>query len=1332
MPIRHLVLSVIVICLCGATWLSAQVERVLPRLSSSSLEGTSFVVGFMANEILQVGGKPRMEVYISSQYDAHVTISSGVIGSYDVFVPANTVRKELMNEGHVLNVSERAYQRAIFVESDVPIVVYTLNSYMYSTDSYSAIPIRHLGTQYYTVNRPTDWYLLAGPVDPLDTIPRVGEFMVMATEDNTLVEITPTTATWASNPAGIPFQVMLRKGDCYLVQAKATAYGADDLSGSLITSNVPVAVLSGHVRSSIPLDPATSKDHLVEQLPPVNLWGRSYATARFESTTRPDTYRVMASRPGQQIDLVTVNGTSNFLLANAGSWKDTSLREPAYWSSPEPFLLVQFMPSSTRTDLYSDPAMVVIPPVEQYVTSSLFQFPEMESSDPFQDHRNYINVIAQASALRSLRVDTTLVMNIAPQIANQRIPGTGLHWAALSLQRGSHTISCDTGNFACVMYGTTIHDSYANMVGVAYEPPPSNDRTPPHYNFLTDCGVISGTVSDRSLDTVELTEVKVITNRSFNYRWQISPPLDTTGIVEFDADVRDLWKDAQIVIHAYDRDGNGKEWLYTYDAPNVLVPKETIIRIEKSGEICTTAVLRNNDTTPVRIVGITIAGDKRVHLGPGQDLDTILAAGDSLAVTICITPTSDTSAAIGWMVVEYPCKLIRQMTVRGVTAQSLTAGSKDFGDVRVGDTVCGRVPIVNDGKKPVNVRTLIAAKVGRGFIVNFAALLLPRVLAPNDTIWVEVCFTPDTLGPYNRVDTVHSTPEFGAQTTYTGRGVRPRVQSVVVNWGKRRIGTVNDTSIVLRNSGDGWCLADADTSGGTTTDFTAQGLLVQGIRLNPADSIMVPLRYQPSQRGPQEWIIPIGIDWKRHEPISITLRGIGVMPSIAVRDIDLGDVEVDSTKDSVAVLVRSGILGGNEPLTIRSVRVSGPDAASFVIPPTLRTLTRLLDLDSLIDRVSFTPRRIGPHECSIEIDHDAAPFNVPATTAFRIIGNGIESRKAVLVLDLNIDASVKVCTEVPVTVTVVNTGNGPMKVDTLVLEGAGRSFDIRPNGQPFTLDAFTSISIDTILMFDRSSATRVTARLVDSAGGEQTDVVTVELDIPDATATVSVNAPMPYVTGPVSVRVTAALNTAQDDTTQPVIVLNVADDRFLVDTSKAVWAEVAEAGSLVRTIPVEVRRTSSKVTCIPQTQTRGSWTIEMELPGTFLWKDPLSFPISAELIETRCFDGSPPVTMQIQVVPCGAAERVVKLGSLPSLGVNVLGQPASETFEVELEASHDMDISVYCETLGGQRFLVSEQFSLQKGIRHCNFSCSGWASGIYRLIFRHGIGVTERLIIIVN
>lgn len=1311
--------------------LVAQVERVLPRRSSSSLEGTSFVVGFMANDILEEGGDPRVEIYISSQFDAKVTISSGVIGSYDVFVAANTVRRETVIPFHVVNVSERAYKRGVFVESDVPVVVYTLSTFSYSTDTYTAIPIRHLGTSYYTVNRPTDWYNPRVPPDPKNAIPRVGEFMIIATEDNTLVDITPTVETRAGKPAGVSHQIMLSRGDCYLVQAKPTRFGGDDLSGSHVSSNVPIALLSGHMRSSIPLDSVYSKDHLVEQLPPVNLWGRSYATARFASSPNPDVFRIMASTPFQRIDLVTAGDTTQFFMAKPGDWLDTALIEPAYWTSSEPFFLVQFMASTGPDEVYADPAMVVIPPIEQYVSSSLFQFPRMVVSNVWSEHRYFVNVIAERRAINSLKIDTTYVMNITPEIATQRIPGTTLHWSALALAAGSHTMSADTGNFACVMYGITAADSYANMVGVAYEPPPSDDRNPPKYSFLNDCGVISGTISDVSIDTVELTEVQVITPRTFNYRWQVSQPLDSTGVVEFDADVRDLWKDAQIVIHSYDRDGNGREYLYKYDAPNVGVPKEVVIKVDVV-EVCTTAVLYNKDSTPVHIVGIRIAGDRRITLGPGQDLDTVLAAGDSLSVVVCLTPTKDTTSATSWIIIEYPCKLIRQIIVRSVKDQSVSAGSIDFGNVRVGDTACGRVPIVNDGKLPVDVRSLISAQMSRGFSVNLTALALPRILNPGDTIWVEVCFTPDSLGSYTRVDTVHSTPEFGALTTYTGRGVRPRLASVVVDWGPRRLGTRNDTSIVLKNTGDGWCAAQVPVATIDTAAFSIQGAIVAGIRLDPADSVIVTLSFIPVERGFLERNLPVDIDWRLHQPVEITLRGIGTMPDVVVQDIDMGNVVVDSTRDSIVGLLETGSRNGNEPLAIFAVRLTGPDATSFQVPTALLALNGLGAIDSLVGQVSFTPRRIGRHECRVEIDHDAMPAGARTTSAFLISGNGIQPRNANIRLNLDVAAIVSACTNVPVTVTVSNTGDGPMRIDTLVLEGADSIYNLLPSGLRFVLEAFSTMRIDTTMQFDRNSSTSVKVRMVDSTGEVQLASSVVVTEIPSGAVAISVNAPAPYLTGPVSLNILATMAAGQDDTTQPEIVITVDDDRFLVDTTLNIVARITDADVSDASVPVDVLLTPTSAVCRPRMLTRGAWTLDLNIPGIFLWKDPMPFPIRAQLGETRCFDGSPVAVAQVQVAPCGAVERVVRLGAIPQLGVNVLRQPTSDVIGIELIASHDMDVLVECESLGGQRFVLSEQFSLQKGIRHCNFSCSGWASGIYRLIFRHGIGVTDRLIIIVN
>ena len=393
---------------------AAQIERVLPRRGGSSLEGTSFVVGFMANEILEVGEDPRVQIFISSQVDATVTISSPLSSPYTYVIPANTVRVFSMNAMHVVNASEQIAPKAIFVDSDVPIVVYTLNSLALSTDSYTAIPTKHCGTDYFTVNRPTDWYRPGRTMNPLDRAPRVGEFMVMATEDATDVVIQPRVRTRGGRSAGQQFSVRLNKGDCYLVQAQATRHGGDDLTGSSISSNLPIAVISGHMRSGVPTDSTLSKDHLVEQLPPVTKWGRTYATAQFAQIVRPDVFRMVASRSNQTVRLTTSAGTSTFTLSAPGSWRDTSLKEPAYWTSDEPFLLTQFMSSST-SGAYGDPAMVIVPPVEQFVNQSMFQFPVLETTGlDNQQFFYFINVVAEASALSSLRVNTTPVTTIAP------------------------------------------------------------------------------------------------------------------------------------------------------------------------------------------------------------------------------------------------------------------------------------------------------------------------------------------------------------------------------------------------------------------------------------------------------------------------------------------------------------------------------------------------------------------------------------------------------------------------------------------------------------------------------------------------------------------------------------------------------------------------------------------------------------------------------------------------------------------------------------------------------------------------------------------------------
>ena len=67
--------------------------------------------------------------------------------------------------------------------------------------------------------------------------------------------------------------ITLDSGECFLIQGLEGDVGTNDLTGTLIQSNNPIGVLSGHVRTSVyqGLDlPYDTKDHIIDMLPPTH------------------------------------------------------------------------------------------------------------------------------------------------------------------------------------------------------------------------------------------------------------------------------------------------------------------------------------------------------------------------------------------------------------------------------------------------------------------------------------------------------------------------------------------------------------------------------------------------------------------------------------------------------------------------------------------------------------------------------------------------------------------------------------------------------------------------------------------------------------------------------------------------------------------------------------------------------------------------------------------------------------------------------------------------------------------------------------------------------
>jgi hypothetical protein len=1297
----------------------AQIERVLPRRGASSLEGTSFVIGFMQNEVLEVGIDPRLQIFISSQYDAVVKIDLPLWGEQTRYVRANTVHVEDVSPYHVMNASEIPQKKGVFITSDVPIVVYVLNTLAASSDTYTAIPIKHLGTQYLTVNQPADHY----PFNPqlqfpdLDTIKRSSEFMVIAQKDFTVVSITPTFRTKQGQRAGTPFWVTLNKGECYLVQAGWSPLGGGDLSGSRIESSEQVAVLSGHVRSSIPTTASYSKDHLVEMLPPLSTWGKEYITTPFAIVQGGDVVRVMAADVDTRVDITSDAGTVTQWFSRPGEWRDFVITRAAHYKSDKAFFVMQFMPSRRPREGTSsnyDPAMVVVPPLEQYVMGALLQTPQLETQNNLggtQRFFHFVNVVADQSALATLRINKTLVTTAAPEIANQRVVGTNKHWAVLQISPGVHTITADTGLFSGVMYGTTNADSYANLFGVTYEPIDMEHRTPPKYLLTVDCGKIRGAVRDSFLPAKagRLTELNVIQSRTYNYRWAISNPTDSYGTLDFSANVINLWKDAEIVVQAYDNQGWGTEWSYFYDAPNIKVQDEIIIDSPSRQAVCDSLPILNLDSTPVHIKGIRFVGDPRLSLGGSGFVDTRIDSLGTLWVPLCFTPDASNTTATGTIIVDLGCGLEVSIKVRTIATASLVVHDLDFGDVLIGDTVCKPFPIINNGSTIVTIDAVKLASIIE-FIVDTAALLLPRDLAPGDTMWVDVCFSPGMERSYGRTDSILSTPVMQGRSTYTGRGVRPRIHDIVVDWGRRRLGTRSDTTMQLKNDGSAPCIvgSDAPYTNDAAFDLTKLGLPTS---ITQGSAHPVALSYSPLQRGMHADTVPLRVDWTLHEPVRLVVRGQGTMPEMVVDTIDMGDVVVGNVRDSVLVVYYANV--GNEQLTIDRISVVGPDDGSFTVPTNVTTVSVVAESATVADRLAFAPLRIGPHIMYLEIVHDGAPNYERRTDMVVIMGNGIAELTTVVDVDLSTSSTTPSCLEHDATLTMSNTGTSAIMVDSCTARFGAQDLTVEAD-LPRLLLPGARLEFSTWHIPERggSGLLEMTVHYNDTVSITRSSWVDVEVE------PLTVTIPTQIVADPgtpVDVPVTISTSRTRDVKERIQFDVMVDAERWIPRAGVYACTITDALGNRPGNATVTLSANGAFVEVDQQVQ--APFTIDVTVPGLSLWKDTAQAVFNVVVRSTVCSDEGR-AAMVVHGTLCAGTLRSVSLNALPTVSIRVLEVPARDEVHVIADATHRTHVDIDLMSLTGQIESLAQQYTLEKGSSHCIFKLCVQSAGMYGLIVR--------------
>ena len=149
---------------------------------------------------------------------------------------------------------------------------------------------------------------------------------------------------------------------------------ASDLTGTRISSTIPVATYSGQNRTRV-VNSNKCFSHLSDQLPPVVNLGRKFVLLSTPEKDTGDLYRFIAAHPFTTVVVESVPKTTIHLLSPGDFYEyDLASQSYLYAQSDRPVMVVQLTKTPKSWSFPGDPSMGVLAPLEQ--AESFYVFPQ--------------------------------------------------------------------------------------------------------------------------------------------------------------------------------------------------------------------------------------------------------------------------------------------------------------------------------------------------------------------------------------------------------------------------------------------------------------------------------------------------------------------------------------------------------------------------------------------------------------------------------------------------------------------------------------------------------------------------------------------------------------------------------------------------------------------------------------------------------------------------------------------------------------------------------------------------------------------------------------------
>ena len=430
---------------------------------NTSTQGKEFWLSFMQNGFRNhpQGYWITTQVLISAKRDCSGVVTNPLTGWSETFnVRANNITTVDIPEVqgyHGESDYETVTHKAIKVTATDTISVYCTNIAYVSFDASFVLPTESLGDEYIIQSYDQS---TAGSMNDYVTNNETSAFLIVATENNTTIEITPTCATLGGHQAGQTFSITLNEGETY--QVRSTRSGSNrDLSGTHVwaASCKKIAVFNGNTLTCIPINMGNGYDHIVEQAMPLRSWGKNFVVTNSLNRNR-DFIKITSSANN---NVITKNGDPLTTLQAYESYTFymSESEHSCFIAASQPCAVYLYNNSSYDQNPLGglgDPTMVWIAPVEQRINDITFTTFN-NSSINITVHS--VNIIVNTEDINNVYMDGE---PISPLLFTRVNGNNNYSYVRQNISHGVHHISCIHG-FNAHVYGFGQAKGYAYLVG---------------------------------------------------------------------------------------------------------------------------------------------------------------------------------------------------------------------------------------------------------------------------------------------------------------------------------------------------------------------------------------------------------------------------------------------------------------------------------------------------------------------------------------------------------------------------------------------------------------------------------------------------------------------------------------------------------------------------------------------------------------------------------------------------------------------------------------------------------------------------------------------------